>query len=73
MSITVSKSSGDVLKMDDKKIDEIKTSVEDKIKALVLKRVSGKILITIEVNLTQGFVGAAFIENNLRTTREKIF
>ena len=57
----------------DKKIEEIKTSVEDKIKALVLKRVSGKILITIEVNLTQGFVGAAFIENNLRTTREKIF
>lgn len=57
----------------DKKIEEIKTSVEDKIKALVLKRVSGKILITIEVNLSQGHVGAAFIENNLRTTREKIF
>jgi len=57
----------------DKKIEEIKTSVEDKIKALVLKKTSGKVLITIEVNLTQGFVGAAFIENNLRTTREKIF
>ena len=58
---------------DKEKIDEIKLSIEDKINNLVLKKTSGKVLITIEVNMSQGFVGAAFIENNLRTTREKIF
>lgn len=57
----------------DKKIEEIKTSVEDKIKTLALRKLSAKVLITIEVNFTQGHLGAAFIENNLRTTREKIF
>ena len=57
----------------DNRIDEIKSTVEHKIKTLVLKKTSGKVLITIEVNMSQGFVGAAFIENNLRTTREKIF
>ncbi len=58
---------------DKEKIDQIKLSIEDKINNLVLKRVSAKVLITIELNITQGFIGAAFIENNLRTTREKIF
>ena len=58
---------------DKEKIDEIKLSIEDKINNLVLKRVSAKVLITIELNITQGFIGSAFIENNLRTTREKIF
>lgn len=58
---------------DKEKIDEIKLSIEDKINNLVLKRVSAKVLITIELNITQGFIGAAFIENNTRTTREKIF
>jgi hypothetical protein len=57
----------------DQKIEEIKSSVRDKIKTLVLNKVSGKVLVTIEVNMSQGFIGAAFIENNLRTTREKIF
>jgi hypothetical protein len=57
----------------DQKIEEIKSSIEDKIKTLVLRKTSGKILVTIEVNMSQGFIGAAFIENNTRTTREKIF
>lgn len=58
---------------DKEKIDEIKLSIEDKINNLVLKRLSGKVLITVELNFSQGFIGAAFIENNTRTTREKIF
>ena len=58
---------------DKEKIDEIKLSIEDKINNLVLKRLSGKVFITVELNFSQGFIGAAFIENNLRTTREKIF
>jgi hypothetical protein len=61
--------------MDEKerKIEEIKSLLQDKIKTLVLKKASGKILLTLELNMSQGFIGAAFIENNLRTTREKIF
>ena len=57
----------------DQKIEEIKSSIENKIKTLVMRKQSGRILLTVEINMTQGFIGAAFIENNMRTTREKIF
>lgn len=57
----------------EQKIEEIKSSVQDKIKTLVLNKTSGKVLVTVELNMSQGFISTAFIENNLRTTREKIF
>lgn len=59
--------------MDNKKIDEIKSAVEGEIKTLVLKKLTAKVLITIEVHLSQGGIGAAFIENYQRTERDKIF
>ena len=57
----------------DEKIDEINSILRDKIKLLVMNKSSGKIFVTVELNMSQGFIGAAFIENNTRTTREKIF
>ena len=57
----------------DQKIDDINSILKDKIKCLVLNRTSGKIFVTVELNMSQGYIGAAFIENNTRNTREKIF
>jgi len=59
--------------VDNKKIDEIKSAVEGEIKTLVLKKLTAKVLITVEVHFSQGGIGAAFIENYLRTARDKIF
>lgn len=56
----------------DEKIDEIISFAKREIKNLVLKKTTGKMFVTIEINMTQGFIGSAFLEKNTRQ-RESIF
>lgn len=55
----------------DEKIDEIISFAKREIKNLVLKKTTGKMFVTIEINMSQGFIGSAFLEKNTRQ-RESI-
>lgn len=55
----------------DEKINEIISFVNKEIKNLVLNKTTGKMFVTIEINMSQGFIGSAFWERNTRQ-RENI-
>jgi len=55
-----------------RKIEEINSILRDKIKLLVMNKSHGKILMTVELNMSEGGIGTAFI-GHMKATREKIF
>lgn len=63
-------------RMDEKerKIEEIKSSVENKLKNLVLSKGTGRVLVSIllEINMSQGFIGSALIQSNEKNRWDKI-
>lgn len=58
----------------EQKIEEIKSSVEYKLKNLVLSKVTGRVLVSIllEINMSQGFIGSALIQSNEKNRWDKI-
>lgn len=58
--------------MDDqqKKIEAVKATVGKKINCLISDKVSGKIELTVILNITQGHIGSADIRND---SKESIF
>lgn len=58
--------------MDDKqkKIEAIKDAVGKKINYLLSDKVSGKVELTVILNITQGYIGSADIRND---SKENIF
>lgn len=53
-----------------KKIFQITEAVEKQINSLLSKKISGKIQLTVELNVTQGFLASADLRND---SRENIF
>jgi hypothetical protein len=53
-----------------KKIEAIKDTVGKKINCLISDKVSGKIELTVILNITQGYIGSADIRND---SKENIF
>ena len=48
------------------KTDAILKKAKEEINNLILSKKSGKINITLEINMTQGAIGSAFINNNAK-------
>lgn len=48
------------------KTDAILKKAKEQINNLILSKLSGKIIIMLEVNMTQGTIGTAFINNNAK-------
>lgn len=48
------------------KIDAILKKAKEQLNCLILSKKSGKINITLEVNMTQGAIGSAFINNSAK-------
>lgn len=58
--------------MDDKqkKIEAIKDAMGKKINCLISDKVSGKVELTVILNITQGYIGSADIRND---SKENVF
>ncbi len=54
-----------------KKVDALLAAFGDKINSLILANKSGKVELTVEVNMSQGFIGSAFLHTK-PVTRENI-
>lgn len=61
--------------MDDKqkKVSLIMVAVGNHINHLLLQKVSGKIQLTVEMNVSQGFVASANLRDDSKVPRENIF
>ncbi len=53
--------------------EKILNAVRDKIKSLIFEKKSGKIELNLELNMSQGFIGSAFIKDISLIPKENIF
>jgi len=53
--------------------EKILNAVRDKIKSLISTKKSGKIDLSLELNMSQGYIGSAFIRDNSLVPKENIF
>lgn len=51
---------------------EIASALLKKIKTLISEKKTGKIELTLELNMSQGFIGSAYIRNNSLAPKENI-
>ena len=56
-----------------KKIQQITESLQKQIKLLLSNKPSGKILLTVELNMSQGFLASANLRCDSNIHRERIF
>lgn len=53
--------------------EKILNAVREKIKTLISAKKSGKIELNLELNMSQGYIGSAFIRDYSQIPREDIF